>query len=362
VPPVVSGGTGSGTVLLNAAEDQILVDMSFSGLTSNANMAHIHGPAAAGGKCGRALRLHRRHAHRDVGSIPRQTFAISAAQVTQLKAGQFYFNIHTDNFGGGEIRGQIGARAAPEIHGHARWRAAGAVGLERGTGTGTVLLNAAENQITVNMTFSGLTSNANAAHIHGAGANVGANAGVLFDFSSVTPAATSGTIPEQTFAITPTQVAQLKAGQFYFNIHTGNFGGGEIRGQIQLAPIRKYTAAFTGAQEVPPTGSAATGSGAVVLNGFEDQISANGNFANLGSNATAAHIHGPAAVGANADILFPLDGVARRDLRNHPRPELRHHRRRRSTSAQRRPALLQRPQHQLLRRRDPRPDRRRCRS
>src|SRR5688500_15680490 len=37
-----------------------------------------------------------------------------------------------------------------------------------GTGTGTVLLNAAENQITVNLTFSGLSSAANAAHIHGA--------------------------------------------------------------------------------------------------------------------------------------------------------------------------------------------------
>src|SRR6185436_598358 len=69
-----------------------------------------------------------------------------------------------------------------------------------GTGLGTVVLNSAETQITVNLTFSGLTSNANAAHIHGPAAS-GTNTGVLFDFSGVTPAATSGTIPEQTFAI-----------------------------------------------------------------------------------------------------------------------------------------------------------------
>ena len=100
-----------------------------------------------------------------------------------------------------------------------------------GTGIGTVVLNTAETQITVDMSFSGLTSNASMAHIHGAAA-AGSNAGVLFDFSGVTPAATSGTIPQQTFAITPTQVTQLKSGLFYFNIHTGNFGGGEIRGQI----------------------------------------------------------------------------------------------------------------------------------
>jgi hypothetical protein len=105
-----------------------------------------------------------------------------------------------------------------------------------GTGTGTVLLNAAEDQITVNLSFSGLSSAANAAHIHGPAA-AGANAGVLFDFAAVVPAATSGSIPPQTFAISPAQVAELKAGLYYFNIHTGNFSGGEIRGQIGFPAI-----------------------------------------------------------------------------------------------------------------------------
>src|SRR5262245_23420092 len=61
-----------------------------------------------------------------------------------------------------------------------------------GTGTGTVFLNAAEDRITVNLSFSGLTGAAIAAHIHGP-APAGSNAGVLFDFSGVTPAATAGT-------------------------------------------------------------------------------------------------------------------------------------------------------------------------
>src|SRR5262249_23701435 len=66
------------------------------------------------------------------------------------------------------------------------------------TGTGTVLLNAAETQITVNLTFSGLSTPAVAAHIHGP-APSGSNADILFDFASVVPAATSGSIPQQTF-------------------------------------------------------------------------------------------------------------------------------------------------------------------
>jgi Cu/Zn superoxide dismutase len=308
VPPVASSGTGTGTVQLNATENQITVDLTFSGLSSNANAAHIHGPAAAGANAGVLFDFSGVTPAATSGTIPTQTFAITAAQVTQLKAGQFYFNIHTGNFGGGEIRGQIalaplqkfdaelnGAQQVPSVSTAA-------------TGDGTVRLNAAENQITVNMTFSGLTSNVTAAHIHGPAAS-GANAGVMFDLSGVTPAATSGTIPEQTFAINSTQVAQLKAGQLYFNIHTVNFGDGEIRGQIGNAPIRKFAATFTGAQEVPPTGSAATGSGTVTLNATQDQITANGSFASLGSNSSMAHIHGPAAAGAEAGILFGLDGV-----------------------------------------------------
>ena len=72
------------------------------------------------------------------------------------------------------------------------------------------------------------------AHIHGPAAP-GANAPVIFDFAGV-PNATSGAIPEQTFAITPAQVADLINGLHYFNIHNASFPSGEIRGQIGGAP------------------------------------------------------------------------------------------------------------------------------
>jgi hypothetical protein len=103
----------------------------------------------------------------------------------------------------------------------------------QGTGFGTVLLNNALTQITVNLEWFNLTAPATVAHIHGPAAP-GTNAPVIFSLSGV-PAATSGAIPEQTFAITPAQVADLEAGLFYFNIHTSNFPGGEIRGQILAA-------------------------------------------------------------------------------------------------------------------------------
>ncbi len=96
-------------------------------------------------------------------------------------------------------------------------------------GTGIVELNVAETSIAVTMSFAGLSSNQTAAHIHG---NVGRGTagGVLFNVGS--SGATSGTFSFNQ-AVTPTEVANLKAGLWYFNVHSINFGGGEIRGQIE---------------------------------------------------------------------------------------------------------------------------------
>jgi hypothetical protein len=86
----------------------------------------------------------------------------------------------------------------------------------------------------VDENWSGLTTPATLSHIHGP-ATTAQNAGVVFGFTGV-PAATSGSIPTQTFAISPSQVADLFAGLYYMNVHTSTFGGGEIRGQLLLVP------------------------------------------------------------------------------------------------------------------------------
>lgn len=98
-----------------------------------------------------------------------------------------------------------------------------------GTGFGSVRLNDAGTQITVNLNFSGLSSNQTAAHIHG-NAAFGANGPVLFNIGAI--GGTSGTFAQTTFNVTAQQVADLRAGLWYFNIHTANNPGGEIRAQI----------------------------------------------------------------------------------------------------------------------------------
>jgi len=98
-----------------------------------------------------------------------------------------------------------------------------------GTGFGTVRLNDAGTQATINLRFSGLTSNQTASHIYG-NAPVGQNAPILFNIGAV--GGTSGTLPPVTINVTPQQVADLRAGRWYFNIHTANNPNGEIRAKI----------------------------------------------------------------------------------------------------------------------------------
>jgi CHRD domain-containing protein len=100
-----------------------------------------------------------------------------------------------------------------------------------GTGAATTTLDTATRKLNWDVTFSGLTGPAMAAHIHGP-ADLGQNAGVVVPFGKgplTSPIKGSTTL-------TAAQMADLEAGKYYVNIHTAANKGGEIRGQLQPAP------------------------------------------------------------------------------------------------------------------------------
>lgn len=99
----------------------------------------------------------------------------------------------------------------------------------KAVGTATVVLNDTATRITISLDFSGLGSNQTAAHIHGP-ARPGGIAPILFNLGS--QGTTSGSLVSLSAAVSPRQVAQLKAGQWYFDIHSTKLFGGEIRAQI----------------------------------------------------------------------------------------------------------------------------------
>ena len=99
-----------------------------------------------------------------------------------------------------------------------------------GTGSATVTLDG--DKITWNVTFSGLSGPATAAHIHGP-APAGENAGVLVWLSTKGKPATSPLTGSAT--LTAAQASDLMNGECYVNVHTAKDPGGEIRGQLMKA-------------------------------------------------------------------------------------------------------------------------------
>src|SRR5215831_14125494 len=67
-----------------------------------------------------------------------------------------------------------------------------------------------------------------------------------------------------------------------------------------------YTASLTGNQEVPPTGSTATGKACIVLNGLSVTITV--NTTTLATTPSAGHIH-MAPVGVNGNVIIPFTKV-----------------------------------------------------
>jgi hypothetical protein len=71
-----------------------------------------------------------------------------------------------------------------------------------------------------------------------------------------------------------------------------------------FADTLTYNATLTSSQEVPPTGSPATGTAVVTVTG--DVLSITESFTGLTAPATAAHIHCCAVPGVSAPIVLPF--------------------------------------------------------
>ena len=101
VPPNTTAGKGQLTAELETMENTLVYRATYTGLTGPAVAAHFHGPAAPGANAP------------PVVVVPNPNTPISGAtlltaqQAEDLMAGKWYFNVHTQANGGGEIRGMV---------------------------------------------------------------------------------------------------------------------------------------------------------------------------------------------------------------------------------------------------------------
>lgn len=101
-----------------------------------------------------------------------------------------------------------------------------------GTGTVSGTYDANTNILQYNVSWSNLTGTATAAHFHGP-APAGQNAGVVVPFT-LSNNGNAGTATG-TATLTDQQETDLLAGNWYFNVHTAAYPGGEIRAQVVVS-------------------------------------------------------------------------------------------------------------------------------
>jgi CHRD domain len=77
---------------------------------------------------------------------------------------------------------------------------------------------------------------------------------------------------------------------------------------IARADQINFKADLSGASEVPPVSGAGKGTATLSLNTATKTLTWTVNYSGLSGPATAAHIHGPAAAGANAGVLVRFNG------------------------------------------------------
>ncbi len=306
--PVVS--TASGLITAELTEDTLAVSGSLEGIisgvdTSIAGGAHIHqGSAGQNGGVELVLRPTLSDGLTDgIFEVATNTLILSDEQKALLAERQLYVNVHSNDHGAGEIRGQI-VDAASEVY------TATLFGSNQNPSVmtdakGSILVELqGDTSIIVSGSFDDLSSNFSASHIHVG--LPGSSGGVEIPLSeTLSSDGISGQYlaSQNTFDIDAEQLAMLKSEQWYVNVHSANFPAGEIRGQVLGSATVRMRTHLTGMNEVAPVLSTGNGKLAVTLR--DSILTVSGSFSGLESNVAAAHIHSGMS-GRNGSVLFPL--------------------------------------------------------
>lgn len=212
----VPSNTSSTTGIFNGLYDKTTKKVTYSVAVTGATPSAMHLHNAKVGTNGDVIV--------ELVGTSGTTIALTAAQETELLAGNFYFNAHTTAFPNGEIRGQI-ASDNMVVFSNTLSGANEAPTPNSSTATGTVyaLYNKSTKALKYVITYANLTPTA--MHFH-KGA-VGVAGGVELEIPAPYSSGTSGSV-----TLTAAQETDLLSQLWYVNVHSANFAGGEVRAQL----------------------------------------------------------------------------------------------------------------------------------
>jgi len=295
VPAVETTASGNAAVTLDTAGSLVTVHANTDRL-GDASASHLH--SAFGGTNGPVeIGL------MQDGSNPEHWFAelqaLDAAQLAAILAGGTYVNVHSPAHPGGEIRGQVIPDGIVFAFGSLDGSQHVPVVASAANGTFAVTADTAAGTVTAHANTSG-ADDATAAHLHDgyAGTNGGVAVGLSQDPTNVAHWSAINA------PIDAAQLAALRSGRYYINIHTPANPGGEIRGQVAPPPVEVLFTNMSGGQEVPAVASAASAIAASTIDLETGAVTVHVN-ASGAVDATASHIHLGFA-GENGGVLVPL--------------------------------------------------------
>ncbi len=313
-PPVVTTATGVAKINVSNTLDEVSYNIVVDGLSGPITGAHFH-TGTVGNNGGVVVNL----TDDVMGNRIMGSQALSADILNSMLSAGIYLNIHTEANPGGEIRGQVYRLAREgysyEFSGGQEVPPSGSAG----TGVGMVSIDRDQSNAHFMMVVSGLSAPIDAAHFHEA--RPGTNGGVIFNLSSFfNPVGGAyGYWTENDTEPFNTHAAKFRSNTIYANIHTANFPGGEIRGNVvrgsefleDLPVDPKFSGdlliagKLTGGAENPPVVTDAVGVTSFLLNDTRDAIEVNVSVNGLSGPITGIHVH-EGAVGENGDVIFNL--------------------------------------------------------
>jgi hypothetical protein len=322
VPVNGSAATGTASLVVNAFQTEIAWTVTQTGLVNITFVRVYAGAPGVNGASPILTLVTGSFVSPGTGTATVADFTPSAADsiftfqdaLHALASGNTYMTITTTGSPNGEIRGQLGATQVNAVS----LSGAQQVGPVATTAAGSAVLtfNAAQTELRLTVTFVNVV-NPTMGHIHAG--KTGTNGGIilLFFMGGAFTSPFSATLTSANFTASPGDgvnsfadaVNAILSGNAYVNLHTVAQVNGEIRGQ--LGPVR-LTTTLSGANEVPPSGSAGTGTGTITLNGAQNSVLVNVTYASLGSAVTASHVHAgtPATAGGTIIIDFAALGTA----------------------------------------------------
>jgi hypothetical protein len=238
-PPTTSPGFGNFTGTFDATRTTMTMTLTVANLGAPISGFHIH-EKAAGSPNGAIVINMQGLGGTFVNNKMTGTFPVAADIAARMIANpsNFYVNVHTTQFPGGAIRGDLAITSGGVITYAADLRGTNEVPPTntQAFGSAFVSIDTATNTLTWDVATSGLTPTL--AHIHGPAA-AGANASVLINFatsaSAFTNGRTSGSISIASLPAETLTALLTNPANFYVNVHSATFPGGEIRGQLTTA-------------------------------------------------------------------------------------------------------------------------------